>query len=102
MEATWYHIKNEIITLKIVVQPGSKQNEVIGLHNDALKIKLSTPAIEGRANAALLKFIAQLFDVSKTNITLKRGDKSRYKTIEIRNSLVQPEDVLMGVHSLNR
>lgn len=102
MDATWYHLKNEMITLKIVVQPGSKQNEVMGLHNDALKIKLTTPAIEGRANAALLKFIAKLFNVSKTNITLKRGDKSRYKTIEIRNSLVHPEDVLMLVNGINR
>ena len=96
--ATWYHHENQMITLKVIVQPGSKKNEVLGLHDEALKIKLTTPAIEGRANAALLKFIAQLFDVPKTYVTLKRGDKSRHKTIQIKNSRVRPEDILKRVN----
>lgn len=95
MSATWYIQANDIITLKTYVQPGAKNNEITGLHNDALKIRLTAPAIKGRANAALLKYIAELFDVPRANIILKRGDTSRYKTIEIHHSRVNPDNLLM-------
>lgn len=95
MSATWYVQNNNIITLKAYVQPGAKKNEITGLHNQALKIRLTTPAIKGRANAALLKYIAELFDVPNANIILKRGDTSRYKTIEIHHSHINPDDLLM-------
>lgn len=94
MNAAWYIQTNDIITLKTYVQPGAKNNEITGLHNDALKIRLTTPAIKGRANAALLKCIAELFDVPNANIILKRGDTSRYKTIEIHHSRVNPDNLL--------
>lgn len=93
MSATWYIRANDLITLKIYLQPGAKQNEITGLHNNALKIRLTSPAIEGRANVALLKYIAELFDVPRANIKLKRGDTSRYKTIEVHNSRVNPDDL---------
>lgn len=94
MRATWYTQANDIITVNLYVQPGAKHNAITGLHNDALKIRLTTPAIAGRANAALVTYIAELFDISRANITLKRGDTSRYKTIEIHHSRVNPDDLL--------
>lgn len=100
MSAAWYTQTNHIITLKTYVQPGAKHNEITGLHNDALKIRLTAPAIEGRANTALLKYIAELFDVSSANTTLKRGDTSRYKVIEIHNSRVNPEDLLIDIDKM--
>ena len=93
MNATWYIRGNDLITLKIYLQPGAKQNEMTGLYNDALKIRLKAPAIEGRANEALLKYIAELFDVPRANIKLKRGDTSRHKTIEVHHSRVNPDDL---------
>lgn len=95
MKGTWYIQENDIITLKTYVQPGAKHNEITGLYNNALKIRLTTPAIEGRANAALLKYIAELFDVSCANILLRRGNTSRYKTIEIHHSRINPDDLLI-------
>ena len=94
MNATWYSQTSELITLMVYVQPGSKHNEIVGLHNNAVKIKLDSPSIEGKANAALLKFVAELFDVSRSHVTLKRGDKSRYKTLEIRNSKANPQNLI--------
>jgi uncharacterized protein (TIGR00251 family) len=54
----WYRRDGETITLTLHVQPGAKRNEIVGLHGNALKIKLAAPPIEGCANDALLKFIA--------------------------------------------
>ena len=96
MSASWYTKKADDMTMKIYVQPGAKHNEIVGLYNDALKIRVITPAIDGRANVALLKYIAELFDVPRKNITLKRGDTSRYKNIEIRHSRVNPDNLLIG------
>lgn len=83
---SWYQKAGGIITLTLYVQPGSKHNEIVGLHGDALKIKLATQPIEGRANKALLHYIANLFNVTLSQVTLKRGEKSRYKIIEIQAS----------------
>jgi uncharacterized protein (TIGR00251 family) len=45
------------LTLSIHVQPAAKRSEIVGLHGDALKVRLAAPAIDGRANAALLEFL---------------------------------------------
>lgn len=100
MNASWYTQTEDVIVLKIYVQPGAKHNEIVGLYNDALKIRVATPAIDGRANVALLKYIAELFDVSCTSIKLKRGDTSRYKTIEIHHSRVNPDDLLIDIDEM--
>lgn len=94
MNASWYTQTTDVILLKIYVQPGAKHNEIVGIYNDALKIKVATPAIDGRANVALLKYMAELFDVSLRNMILKRGDISRYKTIEVHHSRIHPDDLL--------
>lgn len=91
---TWYQKTGDIILLTLYVQPGAKHNEIVGMHGNALKIKLATPPIEGRANKALLRYMATLFEVPLSNITLKRGTKSRQKTIEIRSSRIDPDIML--------
>ncbi len=89
----WYQKTDDItvITLTIYVQPGAKQNEIVGIHGDALKIKLTTPPTDGRANKALVRYIARLFEVPLSQITLKRGAKSPHKIIEVRASQIDPE-----------
>ncbi|MEO6422988.1 MAG: DUF167 family protein [Candidatus Nitrotoga sp.] len=59
----WHRREGEVITLVLHVQSGAKRTGVIGLHGDALKIRLAAPPIEGRANEALLRFIANTFKV---------------------------------------
>lgn len=94
--AEWYRRTGEAITLTLHVQPGAKRSEISGLHGDALKLKLAAPPIEGRANEALLKFIAGLFGVPLRQVELKQGAQSRHKVVAITGSSVEPESLLSG------
>jgi uncharacterized protein (TIGR00251 family) len=96
MPPTWYRRNGEVITLTLHIQPGAKRSEIVGLHGDALKIKLAAPPIEGRANEALLKFIADLFAVPLRNTELKQGGQSRHKVVAVSGSNVDPESLLPG------
>jgi uncharacterized protein (TIGR00251 family) len=92
--ADWYRRDGETITLTLHVQPGAKRSEIVGLHGETLKIKLAAPPIEGRANEALLKFIADLFAVPLRNAELKQGGQSRRKVVAVIGSKVEPESLL--------
>jgi len=65
------------------IAPNAKINQVVGAHGAAIKIKLRATAIEGKANAALLNFLAEQLEISKHAIVLERGQKSREKLIRI-------------------
>ena len=71
------------LTLTLHIQPGAKKTEVAGEHGDALKIRLAAPPVDGKANAALLAFIAERLGVSKSAVTLKSGQTSRRKVVEV-------------------
>ena len=90
----WYRRNGEVITLTLHIQPGAKRTEVSGLHGDALKIRLAAPPIEGRANEALLKFIAESFGVPLRQVELKQGGQSRHKVVAVTGSKVEPESLL--------
>lgn len=71
------------LTLTLHIQPGAKKTEVAGEHGDALKIRLAAPPVDGKANAALLAFIAERLGVSRSAVTLKSGQTSRRKVVEV-------------------
>jgi uncharacterized protein (TIGR00251 family) len=89
----WYQHDAEGLTLHLYVQPGAKKTEIVGIHEGELKIRLNTPPIEGRANKALLKYIAQIFKVPIRKVELQRGDKSRHKILRVIGSVVVPDDL---------
>ena len=81
----WYR-RNPDGTLSLFVhaQPGAKRTGVAGLHGDALKIRVAAPALEGRANDALVEFIAKKLGIASGDVELATGAKSREKRFEIR------------------
>lgn len=91
----WYRRDGESLSLTLHVQPGAKRTEIAGLHGEALKIRLAAPPIEGRANEALLRFIADTFDVPLRQVELKQGGQSRHKVMMVTGSKVAPESVLI-------
>jgi uncharacterized protein (TIGR00251 family) len=71
------------LLLRLRVQPKASRNEITGLYNDALKLRLTTPPIEGRANKAVIAFIAKRLHLSKSSVTIKSGLQNRNKEILI-------------------
>ena len=70
-------------TLRIHVVPNAKVDKVVGEHGGAIKIKLRASAVEGKANAALISFLAERLNVPARTIVLLRGHKSRDKLVRI-------------------
>jgi uncharacterized protein (TIGR00251 family) len=92
--SAWYRRNGDVLTLTLHVQPGAKRSEVSGLHGDALKIRLAAPPIEGRANDALCRFIAEIFGVALKQVELRQGAQSRHKVVAVSGSSVDPESCL--------
>lgn len=91
---SWFRDEGGVLVLTLHVQPGAKRTEIAGLHGEALKIRLAAPPIEGRANEALLRFIADRFGVPLRNVELRQGGQSRHKRIAVSGSDVAPESLL--------
>lgn len=81
--ANFYNLTDNKIILQIYLQPGAKTDEIVGMHGDCLKIKIKAPAVEGKANDALMKFLAQKFGVACCDVVLVKGKRSRYKQVII-------------------
>ena len=77
-------------TLELKTIPNAPRTAVAGWLGDALKIKVHAPALEGRANDALLEFLADRLGLHRRAVTLIRGDKSRHKVVRLAG-LTLPE-----------
>ena len=74
------------LTLTLHIQPGAKKTEFAGLHGEALKIRLAAPPVDGKANEALLRFIAEVLHLPKSAVALKSGQTSRHKVLEVNGT----------------
>jgi uncharacterized protein (TIGR00251 family) len=80
----WFRVAADgRITLTLHIQPGAKKTEFAGRHGDALKIRLAAPPVDGKANEALVKFIAATLHLPKSSVMLKSGQTSRRKVLEV-------------------
>jgi len=89
--AAWLREELGTVVLALHVQPGASRTEVAGVHGDALKIRLAAPPAEGRANAALIAFLAEAFGVPRASVTLLRGAASRRKSVRIDRPAKRPD-----------
>lgn len=71
------------VVLVLHVQPGAKKTEIVGVHGTALKIRLAALPVDGKANQALINFLAAQLGVSKRSVTLIGGETSRAKRLRI-------------------
>jgi uncharacterized protein (TIGR00251 family) len=89
-----HHLSDGVIQLDLMVQPGARKTEWVGVHGDAIRLKLSAPPVDGKANQALLRFLADSFDVPLRQVELKSGESSRRKRVLIRGSTVSPKSII--------
>jgi uncharacterized protein len=78
--------------LHVIIQPRASRNEITGVQQQALKIRLTAPPVEGAANKECLRFLADALDISPSQLQLISGHKARRKTILIRN--LTPQAIL--------
>lgn len=91
----WYRRDADgALVLSVHAQPGGKRTEVAGLHGEALKIRVAAPALEDRANDALIEFLAVALGVARRDVTLVSGARSRVKRFAIRGARAAPESLL--------
>ena len=71
------------IRFSAIIQPRSSKNEVTGLYKDALKIRLTSPPVDGKANKACLQFFSKWLGISPSKISIVQGLSNKSKTIEV-------------------
>jgi uncharacterized protein (TIGR00251 family) len=75
------------LIVEVFVQPGAKVSQIVGCHGERLKIKVSSPPVDGKANQEVLEFFAKLFNLAKRDVELIGGEKSRNKRVLIRGDV---------------
>jgi uncharacterized protein (TIGR00251 family) len=71
------------VVLTLHIQPRASKNEVCGVQGDALKIRLTSPPVDGAANKLCREFLADLFHVPKSAVDIISGEASRHKRVKI-------------------
>jgi uncharacterized protein (TIGR00251 family) len=86
------------VTFSVKVHPRARKNNVTGAVGDALKLSLTAPPVEGRANQAVIEFFADLFQIPRASVTIASGATSRNKVVRITGmSRVAVEQRLMAI-----
>jgi uncharacterized protein (TIGR00251 family) len=79
----WLTEKGGCIFINIHLQPRASKNEIAGIHGDSIKLRLTSPPVDGAANLHVIEFFAKKLGVQKSKITIVSGKKSRHKTLKI-------------------
>jgi len=86
------------VSLSVHVQPKASRTRIAGLHGEALKLCITSPPVDGKANAAVIQFFAKLFQIPKAAVILAGGEASRDKRLILAGvSMAQAEAVLRPI-----
>ena len=88
---SYFRWDGEDLILDCHLQPQASSDEFAGLHGERLKIRLTAPPVEGKANAHLLAFLGAAFGVAKSQVELLSGELNRQKRVRIRQPKKLPE-----------
>lgn len=92
MSRAWCSAVPGGVRLAVQITPNAKKTVVIGVLDDALKLKLQAQPIEGKANEALIKFLATALSVRQSAVTITHGHTNKRKLVEVISALT-PADV---------
>lgn len=85
--------------MQVWVQPGAKRSELAGVHQNCLKIRLRAPAVDNKANTALVEYVAALLGLKRSQVSLEAGHMSRRKTLRV---LAQKEPIWPSVQEADQ
>jgi uncharacterized protein (TIGR00251 family) len=80
---SWIAATKDGVVLTLHIQPGAKTTGIVGLHGEALKIRLAAPPVDGKANACLLAYLAERLGVPRARLELVSGETSRAKRVKV-------------------
>ncbi|XP_053692934.1 UPF0235 protein C15orf40 homolog [Sabethes cyaneus] len=86
--------KSGSVLIKIQAKPGAKFNGITDISEDGVGVQIAAPPLDGEANAELIKYLAKLLDLRKSDVSLDKGSKSRQKTVVLEKRCRTPEQVL--------
>lgn len=82
-ELPFLTIRDNDLILNVYIQPRAAKNQISGIQGDELKIRLTSPPVEGAANRLCREFLADYFDVAKSSVVIISGETSRHKRLQI-------------------
>jgi uncharacterized protein (TIGR00251 family) len=90
-QAAWF--EGEDIVLRLYIQPKASRDKIIGQHGEELKIAITAPPVDGKANAHLSKFLAKQFKVAKGLIHIDKGELGRHKQVRVISPKQIPSEI---------
>ena len=78
------------LILRLYIQPKASRDKIVGLHGDEIKIAITAPPVDGKANSHLSKYLAKQFKVAKGQIIIEKGELGRHKQVRIIQPMMIP------------
>ncbi|MES3020023.1 MAG: DUF167 domain-containing protein [Pseudomonadota bacterium] len=95
MTRPWCSATPRGVRLAVQITPNAKKTEVVGVHDDVLKLKLQAQPIEGKANEALVRFLAEALALPRSAISITHGHTNKRKLIEVAAPRLTPDAVAL-------
>ena len=73
------------LVIRLYIQPKASRDQIVGLHGDELKIAITAPPVDGKANSHLTKYLAKQFRVAKGQVVIEKGELGRHKQVRIED-----------------
>ncbi|MCW8330545.1 DUF167 family protein YggU [Photobacterium sp. SDRW27] len=73
------------LVIRLYIQPKASRDQIVGLHGDELKIAITAPPVDGKANGHLTKYLAKQFRVAKGQVVIEKGELGRHKQLRIES-----------------
>ncbi len=89
----WYRWDGPDLLLKLKLQPKSSRDAFAGPQNDHMRVRITAPPVDGKANSRLLAWLAKQFGVAKTSIAIESGQSSPLKRVRIRDPGRIPDSI---------
>ena len=94
MAASWYRWDGTDLILNLRIQPRAAHDEIVGPLGNTLKIRLTAPPVDGKANEHLRGFLGKLCGVAKSQVTVLSGDTSREKRVRVTSPRLLPPGIV--------
>lgn len=91
----WLHSRVDGVVIHLLVQPRASKNEIVGAQGEELKLRLTSPPVEGAANRLCCEYLAKRLGIAKSAVTLEAGESSRHKRILVQGLDVAAVEALL-------